>query len=141
MNVLVYTCVWTLVLRRRRAGLSAEERALTMTLTELIRDGRVVLVGPVVQELLSGIPRNAEFERLRIRLADFPDVRIEREDFEEAAKCHNICRTHGVAGSTIDFLLCGVAIRNGWEILTTDADFTQYAGHLPLSLYQPGPGA
>ncbi|MCC7421884.1 MAG: PIN domain-containing protein [Planctomycetaceae bacterium] len=138
MKVLVDTCVWTLVLRRRRTGLSAEERVLTMTLAELIRDDRVVLVGPVVQELLSGVPRNTEFDRLRARLDDFPDVGIERQDFEEAAKCHNVCRANGVAGSTIDFLLCAVAIRNGWAILTTDADFIRYAGHLPLTLHQPG---
>ena len=92
MNVLIDTCVWTLALRRRRSGLTADERATLLEVTELIRDDRAVMIGPVRQELLSGIRLEADFDRLRLRLNDFEDVVLDTEDFEEAAHCHNLCR-------------------------------------------------
>jgi len=42
----------------------------------------------------------------------------------------------GVAGSRADFLVCGVAMRNGWEIFTTDQDFERYAKCLRITLYR-----
>ena len=55
MKLLVDTSVWSLALRRRAsATLSAEEKRLTAVLAEAISDGRVVMIGPIRQELLSG---------------------------------------------------------------------------------------
>jgi len=48
---------------------------------------------------------------------------------------HNRCRTRGIAGSAIDFLICGVAHLRNWQILTTDCDFERYANVLDLKLY------
>jgi hypothetical protein len=48
----------------------------------------------------------------------------------------NACRTHGISGSPIDFLLCSAASRRNSAIYTTDRDFGRYANHLPLALYQ-----
>ncbi len=140
MNVLIDTCVWTLALRRRRSGLTADERATLLEVTELIRDDRAVMIGPVRQELLSGIRLEADFDRLRLRLNDFEDVVLETEDFEEAARCHNLCRTGGIVGSSIDFLICAVALRRGYSLFTVDADFKGYAQHLPLVMHQYGGG-
>ena len=47
MNVLVDTSIWALALRRRRSGLSSDERTLALELTDLIRDDRVLMVGPI----------------------------------------------------------------------------------------------
>ena len=49
--VLVDTSIWSLALRRANAGQSYEVRELH----QLISDSRVVLIGPIRQELLSGI--------------------------------------------------------------------------------------
>lgn len=138
MKVLVDTCVWTLALRRRRSGLTVDERATLLEVTELIRDDRAVLIGPVRQELLSGLRLAADFDRLRERLNDFEDMEIETADYEEAARCHNRCRAGGVAGSSIDYLICAVALRHGFSLFTVDADFGRYAQHLPLALHQLG---
>jgi len=51
VNVVVDTSVWSLVLRRR----APENSALERELAELIREGRVVMVGAIRQELLSGV--------------------------------------------------------------------------------------
>ena len=55
MMVLVDTPVWSLALRRKPSDLSPREQGLKSALQELVVDGRAQIVGPVRQELLSGI--------------------------------------------------------------------------------------
>jgi predicted nucleic acid-binding protein len=136
MNVLVDTCVWSLALRRRRSGLSEQERLLSLELTDLIRDNRILMTGPVRQELLASVRTEPEFQRLRERLAAFPDETPLSVDYDDAAHCHLVCRKGGVAGSPVDFLLCAISIRCGASILTTDQDFERYAQHLPVKLHR-----
>jgi predicted nucleic acid-binding protein len=136
MTVLVDTPVWSLALRRRREHLSSQEQRLTDALAELIREGRAQLVGVVRLELLSGIREEARFRKLRDSLRAFEDPPLEAEDYEEAARMTNQCRSHGVAGSAIDFLICALARRRGWHILTTDRDFERYAKLLDVKLLQ-----
>ncbi len=134
MIVLVDTPVWSLVLRRRAGQLSAAEQKLTQALEELIREGRVGIVGPIRQELLSGIREDAQFKKLRDYLRAFDEPLLEVSDYEEAARMSNQCRARGIAGSAIDFLICAAAHRRGWAIFTTDQDFQHYASALPLRL-------
>jgi hypothetical protein len=51
----------------------------------------------------------------------------------------NQCRSQGIAGSAIDFLICAVAHRRDWVILTTDQDFQKYSSVLALSLHSSTP--
>jgi len=140
MMVLVDTPVWSLALRRKPADLNPRERQLTEALAELVREGRVQLLGPVRQELLSGIREEAQFRKLRDYLRAFPEHPLEAADYEDAAHMNNRCRARGIAGSAIDFLICAAAVRRGWSILTTDHDFQNYASVLPLRLYQTSAG-
>ena len=133
MNVLVDTSAWSLALRRAKPVDASTSRELT----ELIREGRVVLLGPVRQELLSGIKVKAQFELLRDHLRSFPDLELESADYEEAAVAFNRCRERGIQGSNTDFLLCAVAMRRRLAIYTTDGDFRQYAKMLKLALHEP----
>jgi predicted nucleic acid-binding protein len=48
---------------------------------------------------------------------------------------NNQCRSRGVAGPAIDFLICAVAQRRGWQVLTTDKDFERYGKVLGLQLH------
>lgn len=130
MKVIVDTSVWSLALRRRAPSHEAVDE-----LRRLIRQGRVALLGPVRQELLSGIRDADAFARLRDHLRAFEDERLGPEDFERAAEHFTTCRTAGVQGSNTDFLLCAVSERRAYPILTTDADFTRYARHLPVKLH------
>ncbi|MFZ0799177.1 MAG: PIN domain-containing protein [Terriglobales bacterium] len=134
MMVLVDTPVWSLALRRQPEHLSAPEQQLTEALAELIREGRVQMLGPIRQELLSGIREEAQFRKLRDYLRAFPEHPLEAADYEEAARMNNRCRSQGIAGSAVDFLICAAAHRRGWAILTTDRDFQNYASVLPLRL-------
>ncbi len=135
MLVLVDTPVWSLALRRKAGDLSAKEESLTQSLAELIRDGRAQLMGVVRQELLLGIREEERFRKLRDYLRAFDDPRLEPADYEQAAQMHNRCRRSGIAGSAIDFLICAVADRRQWQILTTDRDFERYGRVLGLKLH------
>jgi hypothetical protein len=137
MTVLVDTSVWSLALRRQARQLTVQQKHLCDELAELIREARARLIGPVRQELLSGIRSEAQYERLRRALRAFEDPALAVEDYEEAARVTNLCRARGVAGSPTDFLICAVALQRQWPIFTTDDDFRRYARLLPLQLHEP----
>jgi predicted nucleic acid-binding protein len=134
VKVLVDTSVWSLALRRK--GHSRNE-PVTAALKTLVEDGRVVVIGPIRQELLSGIKEQVQFDRLREHLRAFPDLPLTIEDHEEAAVFFNECRDRGIQGSNTDFLICSVAVRRGFSIFTSDDDFAHFAKVLPISLHSP----
>jgi len=138
VNVLVDTPVWSLALRRKPGDLNEREQALIRALAELVREGRVTMMGVVRQELLSGIREEERFRKLRDSLRAFEDAVLEAQDYEEAARMHNACRARGIAGSAIDFLICAVAHRRNWQIFTTDRDFEGYRRVLGNKLYAAG---
>lgn len=133
MSVLVDTSVWSLALRRARPG----PATVVHELARLVLEGRVVIVGPIRQEVLSGVKGTTQFQRLRDHLRAFPDLDLETADFEEAAVCFNRCRAKGIQGSNTDFLLCAVASRRKLAIFTTDDDFAGFGKVLPLHLHEP----
>jgi len=131
VKVLVDTCVWSNALRHKNP-----DRQLTHTLTDLVRDGRALLIGPVRQELLSGIANPAQFKKLKSILEAFEDIQLHSVHFEKAAEFSNICRSKGIQGSTIDFLICAAACLEQVLIFTVDDDFRHYARHLPIKLFK-----
>ncbi len=136
MSVLVDTSVWSLALRRKPKDLNKEQQHLISTLAKLVQDGQVIILGCIRQELLTGIKEQASFEKLRQKLAAFPDEPVVTPDYEEAAKCFNLCRSGGITGSAIDLLICAVSLRLQLDIFTTDPDFVNYSKQLPLKIYK-----
>jgi predicted nucleic acid-binding protein len=131
-KTLVDTSVWSAAFRRK--GQNEPDAAAVERLKDLILRGDAVMVGPVRQEILSGISDISVFESLREKLSTFPDLPIQTEDFITAADFGNQCRRKGVRGSPVDFLLCAVACRNNLMIFSTDNDFMSYAEILPIKL-------
>lgn len=129
MRVLVDTCVWSQVLRHKNPNLE-----LTKKMKDLINEGRVSIIGPIRQELLSGIPDIKQFNQLKELLSSFEDIPLETEHFLKAAEFTNICRSKGIQGSTIDFLICAVAHSENLIIFTTDNDFENYKKYLSIKL-------
>jgi predicted nucleic acid-binding protein len=134
MRVLVDTSVWSLALRRRDGPQSAVARELH----HLIAARVVEIIGPIRQELLSGVRDPAHFARLEEHLAAFPDLPIMTEDHVTAAKFFNLCRSKGIQGSNTDFLICAISVRCDVAIFTTDGDFRQFAKYLPIVLHESG---
>jgi predicted nucleic acid-binding protein len=137
VKVLVDTCVWSLALRRAAQDLGTDETLAVGELRELVSEGRASLIGPIRQELLSGIRRTEDFEQLRVRLGAFEDTPVTRDDYERAASFFNQCRAKGIAGTPSEVLICATAAHYDWPIFSTDQDFELYAQHLPIRLHQP----
>lgn len=133
MTVIVDTPVWSAALRKQRTAETAE----AVELARLIRNGQAILLGPVRQELLSGIRSKESFDALRHKLRAFPEFRLRATDYEEAASCFNRCRERGVQGSNTDFLICAAALQRGLKIYSTDRDFDHYAKVLRIALHRP----
>ena len=131
MKVLVDTPIWSYALRSKRSGFEQHVKELEA----LIADQRVLLIGPIRQEVLSGYSEIQQFEKLNEKLKFFENTPIMDDDYVQAAKFSNTCRKRGVQGSHIDFLICAVAYRQKAAIFTTDKDFAYYQNHLPIQLF------
>ncbi len=134
MKVLVDTCVWSLALRRNKQPTSNIE---VVEFQELIKEVRVQLIGPIRQEILSGVKRKQQFSKLKKILSAFPDLPLASEDFELAAEYFNTLRSKGIQGSNTDFLICAVSARNNMPIFSIDNDFNHYKKHIPIALHMP----
>lgn len=133
MKVIVDTSIWSSALRRGVQNNSAAVQELR----HLVQDHRVQMIGPVRQEILSGIRHESQFNKLKAHLENFPDLSIITEDYVAAAKFFNLCRAKGVQGSNTDFLICAVAVRNKFAIYSTDKDFDLFSKHIPIVMYRP----
>lgn len=134
MNVLVDTSVWSLALRKNKP-LATQDIKIIELLTELIHENRAQIIGPIRQELLSGVPTAQNFEKLKEALAAFHDLEVLSDDYVRAAQMFNQCRKKGIQGSHLDFLICSVAEKHHMSIFTLDKDFKEYSKHISLMLY------
>jgi hypothetical protein len=136
MRILVDTSIWSLALRKKDKTLD-EERIVNI-FTDIIRDLKLVIIGPIRQEILSGISNKIRFEDLKSKISVFEDLSIETNDYELAAQLFNECRSKGIQGSHIDYLICAVSINNQMSILTLDNDFINYQKYIPIILEKIG---
>jgi predicted nucleic acid-binding protein len=102
----------------------------------MIQDHRVQMIGPIRQEILSGIRSEDQFKKLQKHLESFPDLPAMTEDYVTAAKYFNRCLSKGIQGSNTDFLICAIANRNKFSIFTTDKDFELFSKHIKIILHK-----
>lgn len=134
MKVLVDTCIWSLALRREK---QLDSNIDVIEFQELIKEVRVQIIGPIRQEILSGVKKKSQFTKLKKILAAFPDLNLTSEDFELSAEYFNFLRSKGIQGSNTDFLICAVSTRHSIPIFTTDKDFTFFKKYIPITLHAP----
>jgi len=119
---------------RRSAG---QPNEIAQNVGILIEANELALFGIVRQEILSGIKFTEQFERIERSTLALPLFFADNEDHTTAAKFFNICRSQGIQGSQIDFLICAMAVRRRFPIYTTDPDFGLYEPLIPIELYHP----
>jgi predicted nucleic acid-binding protein len=129
MKILVDTCIWSQVLRKKTPNLK-----LTKQLKDFVNDGRVIMIGPIRQELLSGISNPSQFNKLKHNLSSFEDIILKTDHFVKAAEFSNLCRKNGIQGPTTDFLICAVANLEKLSIFTVDSDFINYNKYLKIKI-------
>jgi predicted nucleic acid-binding protein len=93
------------------------------------------VLGPIRQELLSGVKRVEDFVALRTAMRAIPELSIESSDYDDAAELFNKCRAGGVQGGHVDFLIIAAALRHGAQIYTFDRDFTSYSRCIKVPLH------
>jgi predicted nucleic acid-binding protein len=121
LKVIVDTCVWSLSLRRRdETRMNAQEQQMVARLSDAIKDRLATIIGPVRQEILSGIRDQVQFSKTEALLDPFLDEEVATADYVNAARLFNACRSRGVECGATDILICAVAGRRQWDILTYD---------------------
>lgn len=137
--ILLDTSVLSRVFRRRRP--QAAEATFRGTVEGLLKaDVPIGLPSICLQELLSGIRSDREFNDLHERLhSAFSIIPATVADHVEAARLRNLCLAKGVDLSGADCLIAAMTIAGGHELLATDDDFAQLARHAPLRLFDVEP--
>ena len=130
--IIVDTSVWSMALRKKK--LSENETKLKHYLEQKIRDSQVIMIGAIRQEILCGISDEERFEKLKNALDAFSDFEVEENDYIDAARFYNKCRSKGIQGSMTDFLICSVANHNNFSILSLDNDFENYKNCIEIDL-------
>lgn len=133
MKIIIDTCIWSLALRRN----AVQDNSYIEELRNLIEEIRAQLLGPIRQELLSGIKSKKQFDTLKLHLEAFTDIELETKDYELAAEYFNAARKKGIQGSNTDFLICAISSRRKMPILTTDKDFANFQSIFPVRLHVP----
>lgn len=130
MKVIVDTSIWLLALRRKKKQSTSEIRILE----SLIDNQNICMLGPIRQELLSGIKDQKQFTQLKEVLSSFDDYPIITKDYELASEYFNLFRSKGIQGSNTDFLICAVSNRSHFPIFTTDKDFEKFSKFMNITL-------
>jgi predicted nucleic acid-binding protein len=133
MKILIDTPSWSKAFRCKK--IQSEDKNIADSLKYLIDEFTEVIIGPIRQELLSGISDEEAVKDLKEKMKGFNDFQLETKDYELAAEYSNLCRKNGVQGSDTDFLICAAAVRNNFEIFTLYDDFNQYKKYLPIKLF------
>lgn len=103
----------------------------------LIEANELALFSTVCQEILSGIKLPEHYEQIEQATEALPIFCADNEDHTSAAKFFNVCRSKGIQGSPIDFLIYAMAVRRRFPIYTIEPDFGLYEPLIPIELYRP----
>jgi len=93
------------------------------------------LPGIVLQEVLSGIASEKQFEDLKAKLlAAFSIVPATPQDHVDAARLKNHCARKGLNTSGIDCLIAASTMAGDHILFARDEDFSAISRHVPLKL-------
>ena len=132
MKFLIDTSVWSESLRRKKSSIDSAETILSKL---ILNEYEIVIVGIVLQEILSGITDKKLFAEINTILADFPYIETTKQDYIFAAELRNLLKIKGVTAGSFDFLIASLAIRNDLTLVTLDQDFTYIAKHTDLKIF------
>lgn len=80
-----------------------------------------------MQEVLSGVRTQGQFDKLKRVLETFPVVIAAERHPIAAARIANACRRKVIAASTVDCLIAAIATVNQDILFTVDNDFAKMA--------------
>ncbi len=119
-RVLVDTSVWIDFLKGKDEAVRG--------LGSLMKNGRIVISGQVLQEVLQGSRNQMAFRKLADDMELWKMEPEQPEDFVEAARIFARLRWKGVTIPPSDCLIAAVAIRNNCPLYARDTDFEAIPG-------------
>jgi len=128
---IIDTSVWSEALRRKKNTVNSSE---TVVRKIIENDDEIVLLGIILQEILTGISNKKLFTEIKDILDDFVYLDITKNDYIYASELSNKCRSKGIIAGSIDFLIAGSAIRNELQLVTFDKDFVNISKHTDLKI-------
>jgi len=131
IKLLIDTSVWSEALRRKDKSLDSSE---TLVRRIIENNDEIVIIGIILQEILSGITDKKLFSEIETILNDFSYIDIMKEDYIYAAELRNKCKQKGIIAGSYDFLIAGVAIRNKLALVTYDKDFINISKYTELKI-------
>ncbi|EDN65697.1 PilT-like protein [Beggiatoa sp. PS] len=121
---------------RRKYKDDAEKPIEVIMLQQMVAEHKPIQVpGIVVQEFLSGLKEEAQFQKLQKLAESFPIILATQQHHIEAAKIANVCRRHGIATSATDCLIAAMAIEQKAQLFSIDQDFMYMARYCPIRLF------
>jgi predicted nucleic acid-binding protein len=131
MKFLIDTSVWSEALRRKNKSINSSETILSRL---ILNESEIILIGIILQEILSGITDRKLFNEINTILSDFPYIEATKDDYIYAAELRNTLKIKGITAGSFDFLIASIAIRNNLTLVTIDNDFKHIAKHSSLKL-------
>ena len=131
MKFLIGTSIWSEALRRKDKSVNSSETVLRKIIDN---NDEIVVIGIILQEILSGISNPKLFAEIRSILNDFSYLEIVKEDYVYAAELRNKCKQKGITAGSFDFLIASVAIRNKLILVTYDSDFINISKNTDLKI-------
>lgn len=132
--ILLDTTILSLAYRRHHK-VEPEPPAIEILRQMILDDVPLAVPGIVLQEVLSGVRTEAQFERLKRLLEAFPIMTAEPRHYVLAAKIANACRRKGVATSTVDCLIAALATSSDASLFTLDQDFVRMVPLCGMKLF------
>ena len=115
-RVLIDTCIWAAVFARPN---SPENQ----TVSQLIEDDLVVVIGPVLAEVLYGFRRREQADWAASRMKKLNWIEVEWDDWRETATLGRQLAAHGHRLPLTDLVIAAVALRHDLEVYTIDPHF------------------
>jgi len=113
-----------------------EDEVLRKNMRALIDEGKVAIIGPIRQEVLTGIKSEKQFELMQDYLTTFEDATITTEDYELAAKNANKLRSKGISTGNVDVLIVTFCQKHDIEVYSKDKDFDEMRKIIKFKKYQ-----
>lgn len=132
--ILLDTTILSLAYRRHHK-IEPEPPAIEILRQIILDDVPLAVPGIVLQEVLSGVRTEAQFERLKRLLEAFPIMTAEPRHHVLAAKIANACRRKEVATSTVDCLIAALATSIDASLFTLDENFVRMVPLCGMKLF------
>jgi len=131
IRLLIDTSVWSEALRRKEKSLNSSE---TLVRKIIENNDEIVIIGIILQEILSGITNQKQFLEIESILDDFSYIEITKEEYIHAAELRNMCKQKGITAGSFDFLIASLAIKNKLTVVTYDKDFINISKYTELKI-------